>query len=102
VTVVASTSDETGMVDQDKETWVVTWLSGEFRARIHHATVAPMRERKVFDNQKEAVSFVMGLDEMARRSAELEMPGGQTVVGFLDIKRMHEDQRLAEDKARNI
>jgi hypothetical protein len=75
---------------------VVTWLAGNFGAPIRHGTIAPRREQRTFNSQKEAVDFAMRLNEVARRSAELYLPGGSTPVGIEIIEQMHDAQKSSQ------
>jgi hypothetical protein len=61
----------------DHDGWVVSWLPFGMRTAIRNEPNLPDRSVKRFNSEKEAVSFVMALDETSRRSVTLTFPGGQ-------------------------
>lgn len=80
-----------------KDKWVVTWPAVEAQERTLGASIVHRRDRRAFDSQMSAVSFVMSLDKNLRQSAQLELPGGQK-ADFPSIERMNEAQKLADQK----
>ena len=50
----------------------------------------PRRERKMFGSKKEAVNFVMSLDDPQRRTAQLHLPDGD-IVYLPRIEQMYAD-----------
>ena len=87
-------------MSDDKDEWVVSWQDTEGRLRVPGTSMVPRTKRKAFDTQKEAFSFAMNLKVAYRGSIQLHMPGGSTPADFPSIKRMHEAQKLADEKAR--
>jgi hypothetical protein len=70
-----------------KGVWIVTWLP--LTARVIGAwPMMPRREERKFKEAKDAVSFVMGLDESLRTTAEIVLPCGD-IVGLPVIEQMH-------------
>jgi hypothetical protein len=69
-------------------TWVVSWQETEGRH---------MAKERAFDTSEAAVSFAMSLPVDYRGSIQLHIPGGQ-IAEFPTIERMHEAQKLADNK----
>jgi hypothetical protein len=78
-------------------TWVVNWQETEGRHLAPGTSMLPRSKERAFDTSAAAVSFAMSLPVGYRGSIQLHIPGGQ-IAEFPSIERMHEAQKLADNK----
>jgi hypothetical protein len=72
--------------------WLVTWSPMKSYATVRDKWVPLRQEHHKFDDQNNAVRFVMeGLADRVRESAALELPGGR-IVGLPVISQMYAAQ----------
>ncbi len=70
--------------------WIVTWLPLLTRV-AGRKRKTPSPEHKEFDDLTNAVSFVMGLDEILQATATIRLPGDDA-IGLSIIKKTYAAQ----------
>jgi hypothetical protein len=70
--------------------WVLTWARAAFIAISRNS--ARLRERLVFDSQKQAIDFAMSLDEPQRQTVQLYLPNGD-IADLPVIEQMYAAQK---------